>query len=113
MDESSIFRLPSQDESGQGYNTVGWLLHAHILLLSGAGYRNDVVRQQQQETLGSAGQGTHAQNQFDHTLQAAPPETLAAAGKVRTPAMRTATAKDARQDLGDAGTKAAKISEWP
>ena len=110
MDTNYILRIPSLDESGQGYNTVDWLFHAHILLLSGTGYRNDVVLKQQQETFGSEGQRTHAQDQFDQTLQAAPLETLAATGKVRTPAILAATAKNAGQDLADAGTKAAKIS---
>ena len=38
-----VFWLPSSEESGQGYNSVGWLFHDSILLLSGTTYRNNIL----------------------------------------------------------------------
>jgi hypothetical protein len=38
-----VFWLPSSEQSGQGYNSVGRLFHASILLLSGTTYRDNIL----------------------------------------------------------------------
>jgi hypothetical protein len=38
-----FFWLPSSEQSGQGYNSVGWLFHASILLLSGTTNRDNIL----------------------------------------------------------------------
>jgi len=107
-----FFWLPSSGGFWQGYNTVGWLFHGSILLLSGTAYWNNIELEQLLESFKSTACEAHPQHQPDHAPQAAPPLTLTAPGKVGAPSLFMTALLYASLYFAYAGTKTGKVIQW-
>jgi hypothetical protein len=107
-DCSSFLLLPSTVQSGQGYNTVGWLSHGSILLFAGSGDRDDVASDQATEIVQAATTEAAPEDRKQQAVQPPPPLTLSAAGQVRPPAAITATGGERKQNLKNGRTYSAE-----
>ena len=92
------------------YDTVGWLFHDLILLLAGAGDRDEVMLHERGKGLaGGPGKG-EAKEKACHLAKAAPPLPLPAPGQVGEPHPCPAAMFNNQTDFHDRGAEPAEVA---
>jgi len=107
---STFLWLPFSAESGQGYKTVGRLLHGSVLRYCCSGYWNQVVVHEQVKTMKKGLGKTDSEHKDYHAAKAVPPLTLTATGQVRLPSSLPAAVRNTLLNLLNGGTEPGEIT---